>query len=69
MGTFEKLKGKLKQVGGDLADDPDLHREGQAQEAKGEAEEDAIRARTEAAGRESEAAIHEARQRAAERRK
>lgn len=67
MSVFEKAKGKLKQVVGDLTDDPNLHREGQAQEAKGEAAQDASRARAEAALSEAEVAVQEARQRAAER--
>ena len=66
MGAFEELKGKAKQAVGDLTNDPDLVREGQAQEDKGEAERKATEARVEAKAHEAEAEAHEARQRAAE---
>lgn len=34
-GTFDKAKGKVKQAAGDLTDDDQLRREGQADEAGG----------------------------------
>ena len=45
MGTFEEAKGKFKQAAGDLTDDPDLQREGQAQSEMGEAEREVTEAR------------------------
>ena len=67
MGAFEEAKGKIKQVTGDLTDNPDLQREGHAQSEKGEAEEEATEARAEAQAREAEVAAREAEQRGAER--
>lgn len=37
-GKVEALKGKVKQAAGDLNDDPDLHDEGVADEAAGDAQ-------------------------------
>ena len=37
-GKAEALKGKVKQAAGDLTDDPDLHDEGVADEAAGDAQ-------------------------------
>lgn len=48
MGAFEEAKGKVKQAVGDLTDDADLHKEGSAQEAKGEHEQAEEKARAEA---------------------
>lgn len=67
MGAFEELKGKAKSAIGDLTDDPDLVREGEAQEDKGRAERDATEARAKAKAHEAEAELHEARQESAER--
>jgi len=67
MGIFEEAKGKAKQVVGDVADDPDLHREGEAQAAKGEAEQEATEARMEARAQEAKAEAHEVTQEAAQR--
>src|SRR5438105_3527714 len=47
MGVFEEAKGKVKEAVGDLTDNPDLHREGQAQKDKGEAQREATQARAE----------------------
>jgi len=69
MGAFEEAKGKVKQAVGDVIEDPDLHREGQAQEEKGEAERDATQARLKAMGHEAEADAREAQQRAAQEKK
>lgn len=67
MGAFEEAKGKAKQAVGDLTDNPDLQREGDAQSEKGEAEQEASEARAEATSLETEAAAREAEQRRAER--
>lgn len=69
MGAFEELKGKAKEAVGDLTNDPDLVREGQAQKDKGEAEREATEARIEAKAHEAKAKAHEAKQEAAERAK
>jgi uncharacterized protein YjbJ (UPF0337 family) len=44
-GKAEALKGRTKQAVGHLTDDPDLHDEGMADEARGEAKDDVGRAR------------------------
>ena len=67
MGAFEEAKGKIKQAVGDVTDNPDLQREGHAQEEKGEAEREATQARAEAEARETEAAAREVEQRAVQR--
>lgn len=66
MGAFEEVKGKVKEAIGDLTNNPDLVREGQAQEDKGEAEREATEARIEAKGHEAKAKAAEVRQEAAE---
>lgn len=66
MGAFEEIKGKAKEAVGDLTNNPDMVREGQAQKDKGEAEREATEARVEAKAHEAEAKAHEARQEAAE---
>lgn len=66
MGAFEEAKGKLKQAAGDIADNPDLRREGEAQEDKGEAEREATQARAEAKAREAKAEAHEVEEKAAQ---
>jgi uncharacterized protein YjbJ (UPF0337 family) len=66
MGAFEELKGKAKEAVGDLTNDPDMVKEGQAQQDKGEAEREATKARMEAKAHEAEAKVHETRQEAAE---
>jgi uncharacterized protein YjbJ (UPF0337 family) len=38
-GKAEALKGKIKQVAGDLTDDPNLHDEGVADEAAGKTQD------------------------------
>jgi len=67
MGVFEEAKGKAKEVIGDLTDDPDLEREGRAQQEKGEAEREATRARVEADAKDEKAEVLEEAQAAAER--
>lgn len=69
MGAFEELKGKAKEAVGDLTNNPDLVREGQAQEDKGEAEREATEARVEAKAHEAKAKSAEVAQEAAERSK
>jgi uncharacterized protein YjbJ (UPF0337 family) len=69
MGVFEELKGKAKSAVGDVTDNPDLVREGEAQEDKGRAEREATEARAKAKAHEAKAEMHEARQEAAERAK
>lgn len=66
MGVFEEAKGKAKEAVGDLTNNPDLQREGQAQEAKGEAEREATEARAEAKAHEAKAKEKELEQEVAE---
>jgi uncharacterized protein YjbJ (UPF0337 family) len=66
MGVFEEAKGKAKEAIGDLTDNPDLQREGQAQKKKGEAEREATEARTEAKAHEAKAKEKELEQEAAQ---
>ncbi len=66
MGTFEEAKGKIKEAAGDLTNNPDLQREGEAQVEKGEAEREATEARAEAKAHEAEAEAREVEQRIAE---
>lgn len=40
MGITDKVKGKVKQAAGDIADDPSLRREGRAEERKGDAKDE-----------------------------
>ena len=40
MGILDKLRGRAKQVAGDVTGDPSLRREGLAEECKGEAKEE-----------------------------
>jgi uncharacterized protein YjbJ (UPF0337 family) len=67
MGVFEEAKGKVKEMAGEVMDEPDLEREGRAQRAKGEAEREATEARAEAKAHEAKAELHEERQEAAQR--
>ena len=62
MGVFEEAKGKVKQAVGDVTDNPDLQREGQAQHEKGQAEREATQARAEAKGHEAKAKSKEVEQ-------
>lgn len=66
MGAIEEAKGKLKQAAGDLTDNADLHKEGAAQEAKGEHEEAEDAARAEASEHAKAAEAYEQEQRTAE---
>ncbi len=69
MGAFEELKGKAKQAVGDVTDNADLKREGDAQQDKGEADREATEARAEAKAHEVKAKEKELEQEAAERAK
>lgn len=66
MGVFEEAKGKAKEAVGDLTNNPDLQREGQAQEEKGAAEREATEARAEAKAHELKAKEKELEQETAE---
>ena len=69
MGVFEEAKGKAKQVVGDVTDNPDLRREGVAQEQKGEAEREATEERAKAKAHQAKASEKELEQEVAESRK
>ena len=69
MGVFEEAKGKVKEAVGDLTDNPDLRREGEAQKDKGESEREATEARAEAKKHEAAAKANEVEQEVAERAK
>ena len=62
MGTFEEAKGKVKEKVGDVTNNPDLAREGEAQKDKGAAEREETKAK-------AKAKAHETEQRAAEKAK
>lgn len=66
MGVFEEAKGKAKEAVGDLTNNPDLQREGEAQAEKGEAQREATEARTEAKAHEAKAKEKELEQKAAQ---
>jgi len=44
MSIIDKITGRAKKAAGDLADDPSLRRQGQKEEAKGDAKERQARA-------------------------
>ena len=69
MGVFEEAKGKAKEAVGDLTDNPNLQREGEAQKEKGEADRQATQARAEAKVHEARADTKEAKQESFERAK
>jgi uncharacterized protein YjbJ (UPF0337 family) len=58
MGFLDKLLGRGKQATGDLANDPEMRREGMHQEAEGVAESRAERAEDMADEARTEAAEH-----------
>jgi uncharacterized protein YjbJ (UPF0337 family) len=64
MGIGEEIKGKVKQVAGDVTDNDDLRREGKAQEEKGKAEVSAAVHKAKAKGYEAEAEEKRAEERA-----
>lgn len=66
MGVGEELKGKAKAAVGEVTDNDNLRREGEAQVDKGKAEVDATQARAEAKANEAKARVHEEQQRGAQ---
>ena len=54
MSIFDKVTGKAKQAAADVADDPELRREGVAEERKGEAKEEEAAAEREAQAKREE---------------
>ncbi|MFZ6005621.1 MAG: CsbD family protein [Actinomycetota bacterium] len=62
MGTFEELKGKVKEKVGDLMGNDELEKEGEAQKEKGRAEHEADKARIEARAHDAKAKVKEAQQ-------
>lgn len=67
MGIGEELKGKAKQVAGDVTSNPELRQEGRTQEAKGREQAAENQAAIEAQEHEERARQLEQEQRAAER--
>ena len=65
-GAFAAVKGKVKEAVGDITDNEELKREGQAQKDKGKAATDAEAARAKAKGFEAKAKEKEIEQRAAQ---
>ena len=63
-GVIEDLKGKAKEVIGEVTGDESKEREGRAQQEKGQAQRDVAKHEAEADAARSEAAVHEAEQRA-----
>jgi uncharacterized protein YjbJ (UPF0337 family) len=63
-GVVEDLKGKAKEVIGEVTGDESKEREGRAQQDKAQAERDVAKHEAEADAARSEAALHEAEQRA-----
>jgi uncharacterized protein YjbJ (UPF0337 family) len=61
-GAVEGVKGKAKEVIGKVTDREDLHREGQAQQDKGEAQRDAAKKEAEAESARGAAKANEARE-------
>jgi len=62
MGTFEELKGKVKEKVGDLIGNDELEKEGEAQKEKGQAQHEADKSRIEAKAHEAKAKVKEAQQ-------
>ncbi len=63
-GVAEDLKGKAKEVIGEVTGDDSKEREGRAQQEKAQSERDVAKHEAEADAARSEAAVHEAEQRA-----
>ena len=63
-GVFEDLKGKAKEVIGEVTGDESKELEGRAQQEKAQAERDVAKHEAQADAARSEAVIHEAEQRA-----
>ena len=66
-GVVEDLKGKAKEVVGEIKNDPRLRREGEAQQNKARAERDAATHEAEAEKDRAKAKAHEAEQAARQR--
>ena len=66
MGVMEELKGKGKQVVGDITDNDALKVEGEAQADKGAEERKETEARAKAQAHEKKADMHEQKQKLAE---
>lgn len=69
MGGFEELKGRVKETIGDVTNDADLEKEGEAQKEKGKAQREADRARVEARIQDAKATVKGAQQRVAQKTK
>ena len=63
-GVVEDLKGKAKEVIGEVTGDDSKEREGRAQQEKAQSERDVAKHEAEADAARSDAAVHEAEQRA-----
>jgi len=63
-GVFEDLKGKAKEVVGEVSGNESREREGRAQQDKAQSERDVAKKEAQADKARSEAALHEAEQRA-----
>jgi len=63
-GITEDLKGKAKEVVGEVTGDESKEREGRAQQDKAQSQRDVAKKEAEADAARSEAAVHEAEQRA-----
>ena len=63
-GVFEDLKGKAKEVAGEVTGNESKEREGRAQQDKAQSERDVAKKEAQADKARSEAALHEAEQRA-----
>ena len=63
-GVVEDLKGKAKEVVGEVTGDESKEREGRAQQDKAQSQRDVAKKEAEADAARSEAAVHEAEQRA-----
>ena len=63
-GIVEDLKGKAKEVVGEVTGDESKEREGRAQQDKAQSQRDVAKKEAEADAARSEAAVHEAEQRA-----
>jgi uncharacterized protein YjbJ (UPF0337 family) len=63
-GITEDLKGKAKEVFGEVTGDESKEREGRAQQDKAQSQRDVAKKEAEADAARSEAAVHEAEQRA-----
>lgn len=69
MGVFEEAKGRAKKAAGDVVDNPDLQKEGEAQSEKGKAEREATQDRIKARAEEERARQREGQQEASEQQK